>query len=137
MSSRLNPYLNFDGDARAALELYRDVFGGTLTISTFGEFGAPEGVDPDGVMHGQLDTPSGYTLMASDLPPGAQLSRGASITICLSGDDAEELRGYFTRLAEGGSVSVPLEKQMWGDEFGQCEDRFGVGWLVNIGPAQG
>ncbi|WP_298457348.1 VOC family protein [uncultured Cellulomonas sp.] len=132
MSSQLNPYLNFDGTAREALELYRDVFGGTLTISTFAEFGAPEGVDPDGVMHGQLETTRGYVLMASDLPPGAQLSPGGSITICLSGDDGDELRDRFARLAEGGTVNVPLAKQMWGDEFGQCTDRYGIGWMVNI-----
>ena len=133
MSSRLNPYLNFDGTARQALETYREIFGGTLTISTFGESGAPDGLDPDGVMHGLLETASGAVLMASDVPPGAPPSHGGSITLCLNGDDGDTLRAWFARLAEGGSVSVPLERQMWGDEFGQCEDRFGIGWMVNIG----
>lgn len=27
---------------------------------------------------------------------------------------------------------VPLEKQMWGDVFGMCTDRFGITWLVDI-----
>ncbi len=137
MSSRLNPYINFAGNAREAMEFYRDVFGGELTVSTFGEYGAPEGVDASGVMHAQLETPSGYTLMASDPPPGSEPSGGSSIAISLSGDDGEALRGYFARLAEGGTVTVPLEKQMWGDEFGQCVDRFGVGWLVNIAQPEG
>ena len=55
----------------------------------------------------------------------------------LSGDDADELRGYWEKLSDGGTVSVPLEKQMWGDEFGMCTDRFGVAWMVNIGQPQG
>ena len=56
--------------------------------------------------------------------------------ISLSGDEAEVLHGYFAKLAEGGTVDVPLEKQMWGDEFGACRDRFGVSWMVDIhGPA--
>jgi PhnB protein len=59
-------------------------------------------------------------------------SPGTNIAISLSGDDADELRGRFARLAEGGAVSVPLEKQMWGDEFGMCTDKFGIGWMVNI-----
>ncbi|MCW2522417.1 MAG: phnB, partial [Frankiales bacterium] len=50
----------------------------------------------------------------------------------LSGDDEGELRGYWDKLSDGGTVSVPLEKQMWGDVFGQCEDKFGVKWMVNI-----
>ena len=30
MPSRLNPYINFDGNTREAMEFYRDVFGGEL-----------------------------------------------------------------------------------------------------------
>jgi PhnB protein len=29
-----------------------------------------------------------------------------------------------------------LEKQMWGDEFGMCDDRFGITWMVNVGQPQ-
>jgi PhnB protein len=59
---------------------------------------------------------------------------GRRITVSLSGDDSEELRAYWEKLAEGGTVTMPLEKQMWGDEFGMCTDRFGVPWMVDIGP---
>ena len=132
MSSRLNPYVMFDGTARAAMQFYEGVFGGTLTISTFGESGAPEGPPPDGVMHAMLETPDGFTLMASDVPPGMPYTPGTSISVSLSGDDAEALRGWWKQLSDGGQVTVPLEKQMWGDEFGACVDRFGLSWMVNI-----
>jgi PhnB protein len=56
--------------------------------------------------------------------------------VSLSGDDADELRGYWEKLSSGGVVTVPLEKQMWGDEFGMCVDRFGTTWVVNIGQQQ-
>ena len=131
MTSRLNPYLAFSDDARQAMEFYRGVFGGELTVSTFGEAGGAEGPDADKVMHAQLETPAGYTLMASDTPPGMERSAGSSISISLSGDDAE-LRQYFAKLADGGTVTMPLEKQMWGDEFGMCVDPFGVAWMVNV-----
>ncbi|HEX8105539.1 MAG TPA: VOC family protein, partial [Solirubrobacteraceae bacterium] len=68
MATRLNPYLTFDGTAREAMEFYRDVLGGELNVSTFGEFGM-EGAGADGVMHAMLETERGFTLMASDLPP--------------------------------------------------------------------
>jgi PhnB protein len=132
MSSRLNPYINFDGSAREALEFYKSVFGGELKLNTFGEFPGADPAIAEKVMHGQLETPVGYTLMASDTPPDMEVNPGNHITISLSGDDADELRGYWDKLAEGGTVTVPLEKQMWGDEFGQCVDRFGIQWMVNI-----
>ncbi|MEV6386498.1 VOC family protein [Nocardia xishanensis] len=132
MVSKLNPYLGFGDNARPALEFYRDVFGGTLSVNTFGEFGDKDSPGSELVMHGQLETPSGFTLMAADTPPGMEYLPGSSISISLSGDDAEELRGYWDKLVAGGVVTVPLEKQMWGDEFGMCRDKFGVAWMVNI-----
>jgi PhnB protein len=137
MASRLNPYLSFRDNAREAMEFYRQVFGGELTISTFGEFGMSDaGPAADLIMHAQLETPSGFTLMAADTPPGMDHTEGSSITVSLSGDDVEDLRGYFAKLAEGGTVSMPLEKQMWGDEYGALTDRFGVPWMANISGAQ-
>ena len=88
-------------------------------------------------MHGQLETPAGFTLMAADTPPGRSYSAGDNISISLSGDDGDELRGYWAKLSDGGTVTVPLEKQMWGDEFGMCTDKFGIAWMVNIGQPQG
>jgi PhnB protein len=132
MASRLNPYISFENNARQAMEFYKGVFGGNLTLNTFGELGAPDSPDADKVMHGQLETNSGFTLMASDTPAGMQRNPGDNITISLSGDDADELRGYWGQLSDGGTVTMPLEKQMWGDEFGMCVDRFGVPWMVNI-----
>ncbi len=133
MTSRLNPYIAFSDDARQALEFYRSVFGGELSLSTFGEAGGADGPDADKVMHGQLETPAGYTLMVADTPAGMERTVGTNISISLSGDDSDELRGYFAALSEGGTVTVPLEQQMWGDEFGMCLDRFGIAWMVNIG----
>ena len=74
--------------------------------------------------------------MGADPPPGMEYKRGNNMGVSLSGDDAEELRGYWDKLSAGGLVTVPMEKQMWGDEFGMCIDQFGVAWLVNISAPQ-
>lgn len=132
MASRLNPYISFKDNARDAIEFYKDVFGGTLNVNTFGEYGQPDSPDADKIMHAQLETDSGYTIMASDTPEGMAYNPGDNITVSLSGDDSDELRGYWAKLSDGGTVSMPLEKQMWGDEFGSCTDKFGIGWMVNI-----
>ncbi|MGB8021529.1 MAG: VOC family protein [Candidatus Nanopelagicales bacterium] len=132
MPSRLNPYISFDGNARAAMEFYRDVFGGDLVVNTYGDFGQAGTPVENLIMHGMLESPSGFTLMGADSPPGMDRHPGSAITISLSGDDEAELRGYWDKLSDQGEVSVPLERQMWGDLFGQCTDRFGINWMVNI-----
>ena len=132
MSSRLNPYINFDGNAREAMEFYKSVFGGELSLNTFGELGGQDAPNPDNIMHGMLETDSGFTLMGADAPPGTEHDPGNNFAVSLSGDDGDELRGYWEKLCGDGVVTVPLEKQMWGDEFGMCMDRFGISWMVNI-----
>jgi PhnB protein len=131
MTSRLNPYIAFTDNAREAMEFYRDVFGGELTLNTFGEMGGAAPGEENKVMHAQLETPAGYTLMGSDTPAGMPSSKGSNISVSLSGDDAG-LRDYFEKLSAGGEVRMPLEKQVWGDEFGMCVDPYGIVWMVNI-----
>ncbi len=132
MASVLNPYISFKDNAREALEFYKDVFGGELRMSTFGEFGDQGAPDANNIMHGLLETPNGFTLMAADTPAGMEYNPGTNMSISLSGTDGDELHGYWDKLSDGGMVTVPMEKQMWGDEFGMCVDRFGVGWMVNV-----
>lgn len=132
MASRLNPYISFRDTAREALSFYQQALGGELTISTFGDFGDAAAPSAQLVMHGMLETDAGFTLMVADTPPGMEYQEGAAIAISLSGDDEAELRGYWDRLCEGATVTLPLEKQMWGDVFGMCTDKFGIGWMVNI-----
>jgi PhnB protein len=136
MPSRLNPYLSFRGNAREAMEFYRDVLGGELTLTTFGEGGMSQepGV-AEKVMHAQLETPSGYTLMGADAVEGTPGQVASGVQISLSGDASadDELSGYFAKLLAGGGTQVePLVTAPWGAKFGMLTDRFGVLWMVNI-----
>src|SRR5262249_14607047 len=136
MASQLNPYLNFDGTARQAMEFYASVFGGTLNLNTFAEYGAANSPDADRIMHAMLETDAGYTIMAADVTSEMQYPPPAGFSMSLSGDDGDVLRGYFEQLCTGGVITMPLARQVWGDEFGMCTDRFGVSWLVNISQPQ-
>ena len=131
MASKLNPYLSFQSEARDAMEFYQSVLGGELNVVTFADFGQGEG-GADMVMHASLVTPAGYTIFAADTPPGVDFTPGSQITVSLSGDDVDELRGYFRKLAVDGKVLMPLKVQEWGDEYGMLVDRFGIPWMVNI-----
>ncbi|MEU0358742.1 VOC family protein [Streptomyces cyaneofuscatus] len=141
MGSRLNPYISFDGNARQAMKFYQEVFGGELEVSTATDSGpansgsadcVPAGASgADKVLHARLDTPDGYTVMPWDVPEGVPYRPGGDVAVHLGGDD-EELRVRFDRLSVGGTVTMPLEKQPWGDEAGALVDRFGTTWMVNI-----
>jgi PhnB protein len=135
VSVQLNPYLSFRDNARSAMEFYHSVFGGELTTSTFAEFHASD--DPseqDKIMHSALEVPGGLTLMAADTPNRMEYTTGTNFSISLSGESADEaqLRGYWDKLADDGTVAMPLEAAPWGDTFGMCVDKFGITWLVNI-----
>jgi PhnB protein len=135
MASSLNPYLNFDGNARQAMEFYASVFGGELTLTTFAEFGA-DGPDADRVMHAALKTDAGYMIMGADVPSSMEYQPITGASVSLMGDDADALRRYWDQLSASGTVTMPLEKQAWGDDFGMCSDQFGVPWMVNISEPQ-
>ncbi len=133
MTTRLNPYLSFRDNAKQAMEFYHSVFGGELTSSTFGEFGASDDpAEKDKIMHSMLTTPNDLVLMAADTPAGMDHTPGTNYSVSLSGEDEAELRGYWDKLADGATVAMALEKAPWGDIFGMCTDKFGTPWMVNI-----
>jgi PhnB protein len=133
MGTRLNPYLSFRDSAREAMEFYHSVFGGKLTTNTFAEFHASEDpAEQDKIMHSLLEADGGLVIMAADTPNSMELTPGSNFAVSLSGEDEAELRGYWGRLSDGGTVTMPLEKAPWGDTFGMCVDRFGVSWMVNV-----
>lgn len=133
----LEPYLGFNGDCEEALNFYARVFGGEVTqISRFGD--APPGqmeLPPDWsdkVMHANLKAPM-LKFMGSDRPPSHQAAGGPSrITMSLGGDDVDEATRVFNALAEGGTVTMPLQKTFWGANFGMLTDKYGIDWMVNV-----
>ncbi|MCC9175482.1 MULTISPECIES: VOC family protein [Arthrobacter] len=139
MPSNMNPYLNFRDNAAEAMSFYQDVFGGTLESSTFAEMNMSD--DPseaNKIMHSTLTTDSGFVLMASDTPNAMAGPESVApdssngYAIALSGDNSDELRGYWDKLLDGGQMTLPLEKAPWGDVFGMVTDRFGTSWMISI-----
>lgn len=112
MSLNFNPYFTFTGQGRQALEFYRDVFGGEISIKTFKDFQAPvEDQHKNLVMHGELRSDH-LTLRVSD---GAALSGTAQrastnmeASIIGSLDQLELAQGWFDKLSQGASEIHPL-----------------------------
>jgi PhnB protein len=133
MQTKLNPYLSFKSNARQAMEFYKSVFGGKLQISTFKEYHASQTPAEDElIMHAELNAGDALTFFASDTPARMEYRPGANISMSLTGENEEELKSHFKKLSVGGNVTMPLKKEVWGDEFGMCTDKFGINWMVNI-----
>jgi PhnB protein len=128
----LDPYLFFGGNAKEAMDFYKGIFGGELTVQTISEapdFPGKESMKQDNVMHAMLD--GDVRLMASDSDKASPGS--AKVELSLSGEDEPTLRKYWERLSEDAEkINQELEKAPWGDTFGMLRDRYGVDWMVNI-----
>src|SRR3954468_5594153 len=116
--SQLSPYLNFNGNCEEAMNFYQSILGGTLEISRFSDFASPEMPIPDeqmnGVMHATLNNGT-LSFMARDGRPDKAVVFGDSVSISIAGKDEEALTRYFNGLSEGGTVTMPLATQVWGD----------------------
>ena len=149
MSITTTTHLNFRGTARQALEFYRSVFGGEVTVATYGQFGMPEEVPGfDKVVFGQLSSPAGIRLMAYDIPGhddqdaeatagSTRRENGTTITDrtffqSLQAGSLEELQQYWDGLVEGAAVVEPLAASAWSAGFGMLTDRFGVTWVLDV-----
>ena len=137
----LNTYLTFEDNCREAFEFYQSVFGGEFSeLQTFGDGPPDMGVPEEAkgrIMHVSL--PVGESvLMGSDANPafGPGPVMGTNFTISYSASGREDADGKFAALADGGEVNMPMAEMFWGDYFGSCRDRFGIGWQVIWQPAQ-
>lgn len=139
MTIRLNPYLNFHGTAREALEHYHAVLGGSLDVKHYDSIPGMMGDTDEGdkVLHGQLETNDGLTIMAADYPASMHDALDASVgghSVCISGDDLARVQAIWNGLADGAEIREPLAQAPWGDTFGMLNDRFGVAWMFSVSP---
>lgn len=137
---KINPYLNFDGQAEDAFIFYKSVFGGEFTgkmkmNETPGGNELPE-EEQNRIMHISLPIGKDTLLMASDIIPsmGQILKKGNNNYISLHPESRKEADKIFKGLSAGGEIEMPMEDQFWGDYFGSFIDKFGIGWMINFNP---
>jgi len=130
---QMTPYLNFDGQCRAAFEFYREVLDGQITgILTYGDSPMSEEMPPeshDRVMHVHM-LAGGAELMGSDGPSGSELG-GPRMWVALNLDTASEAERVFAAFADGADVQMPIQQTFWAERFGMLVDRYGTAWIIN------
>lgn len=127
-------HLNFRGDARAALEFYRSVFGGDLAVVTYKDAGnVQDPAEADQVMWGQVVTDDGFHVMAYDVPARLPYDQGEnSFFLSVRGETAQEITAYWEKLSAGATVVQPLAPAQWASLYGMLKDRFGVVWVMDV-----
>lgn len=129
---QMNPYINFQGKAREAMQFYQNAIGGDIELIAFGENGVPHPAETgEAIMHAVLNA-DGATIMGSDGMPDHPPTTGDNFAIALSGEDEPRLTKAFKSLSVDGRVKQPLKVESWGDAFGWLEDKYGINWMVNI-----
>ncbi|WP_194908458.1 VOC family protein [Catenulispora rubra] len=134
MSIKSTTHVNFRGDARAALEFYRDVFDGELTVITYGAMHAaqtPE--EAELIMWGQVTAPSGFAIMAFDVPADRPYDKGVTPFFeSVRGETVDDVTSVWEKLADGATILQKLEPSPWAPAYGMLTDRFGVTWVVDV-----
>jgi PhnB protein len=133
--AHLDAYLFFDGKCAEAMRFYEAALGGKLEMMmTYDESPAGSDAPPgagDRIMHARLDV-EGRSLMASDFPTSQTHQGMHGFALSMNYQTVDEARRVFDRLAEGGTVSMPLEATFWAEAFGMLTDRFGTPWMINV-----
>lgn len=126
-------YLQFNGNCAEAFAHYEKLMGGKVIMqSKYSD--SPMANDMPAEMRDKLIHISmqiGNTvLMGSDAPPNHYAKpQGFSASVAVKTPaDADRV---FAGLADGGSITMPIDKTFWSPRFGMCTDRFGIPWMVN------
>ncbi|MBT8219712.1 MAG: VOC family protein [Bacteroidia bacterium] len=138
----INVYLTFMGDCEEAFNFYKDVFGGDFTsMGRFGDMPPHEGMPPMSdehkklVMHVSLPISEETVLMGSDTTvefSGGPITKGNNFSISIKPDSKGQADDMFAKLSEGGKVIMPLQDTFWNAYFGNCRDKFGIQWMINL-----
>lgn len=132
MSTKLVPYVNFQGNAEEALNFYSAALGGEVVmLSRYGEAPMPcDESEKQWIMHARLVFGENM-IMISDTPKNRPFGVTGNIQLSIQMDDAAEMETVFNKIAGGGTVIMPLADQFWGSKFGMLTDKFGVNWMFN------
>lgn len=132
MKHQAAPYFSFSGEAKEALDYYKEVFEGeVLAVQTFGEADYPSPPEiADQIMHAHFKKGE-LSFMMSDSFPGHQPTVGNNISLVLELESEEDIDTYYRRLTEKGTVVMELQDTFWGAKYAKVKDPYGIIWDLN------
>jgi PhnB protein len=140
--AKVSTYLNFSRNTEEAFNFYKTVFCTEFNgdIARFGGIPPQDGMPPMAdadknlVMHIELPIIGGHMLMGTDAPEscGFTVNKGNNVHIMIEPDSKSDADTVFAALAEGGTITMPLQDMFWGAYYGSCTDKYGIQWMINI-----
>lgn len=136
MTLTTTTHINFDGDAREALEFYRDVFTGELVLMTYAmAYSADQVDDPDRIIFGQVTSADGFRVMAYDVQHERAYDAGQHpFYISVRAESEDDALAIWSRLTDGATIITPFGPSQWSSGYGMATDKFGVTWFVDVAP---
>ena len=132
----VKPYIAFRGNCREAIDFYKEALGAEeLFLQTYGESPMPDMGKADGIMHATIKVGDNHIMMCDDFH-SEKFTTGGNISLAVGLNDTGQARTVFDKLADGGSVTMPLDKTFWAEAFGMLTDKFGINWMVNCDQPQ-
>ena len=132
----VKPYISFKGNCREAIDFYKEAFGAQELFSqSYGESPMSDMGPADNIMHATIKIGDTHIMMCDDPRPEAATTP-SNISLAVGLDDTTTARTVFDKLADGGKVTMPLDKTFWAEAFGMLTDKFGINWMVNCDQPQ-
>jgi PhnB protein len=132
--TQINSYLTFNGNCREAMTFYQDCLSGKLIFQTIGESPMADQMPEEMkecILHSSLTT-EGFVIMGSDMTPETGLLKGNAVSLILNCSSEADIRSFFDKLSDGGTIKHPLENTFWDALFGDLTDKFGNNWILNF-----
>lgn len=128
-------YLAFDGNCAEAMRFYERALAGKLEVLMKNGESPMAAHFPaatrDRILHARLALPDGGVLMAGDCPASMPYDGIKGVSLTLNYGTIPEAERAFKALAEGGTVTMPMQPAFWARTWGMLVDRFGTPWIVN------
>jgi PhnB protein len=130
---RTTPYIFFDGTCAEALAFYENAIGAKVEAKmTYGETPAAAHVPPaihKHIIHARLRVGESV-ILASDGTPDHPAGKAGRFGITLHATGTAEAERLFKALADGGTVTMKMDKTFFAERFGSAIDRYGIPWMV-------
>ncbi len=133
IQQKIIPHLWFDGSAEQAGRTYAELLPNARVghVGRYTEAGCEQHRQPPGSVMSMEVMLDGYLMVLINGGPVFRPTPALSYFVMF--EQQADLDRAWQRLADGGTVMMPLERYDWSPHYGWLSDRYGVSWQLSLG----